>query len=133
MSVADIIALYGQEGYRRLENQAVHRVIEGHQVGILAVAGGIVAAEDTYDLLRERFHTIWLRALPEEHMNRVRGQGDERPMAGNPAALDDLKAILNERERLYAMADVTLDTFGQTAGQSTTDLVEAITSRGFLA
>lgn len=133
MPVDEVIALYGQEGYRRLENQALQRVIATHDAMVLAVAGGIVAEPDTYNLLLSRFHTIWLKALPEEHMARVRAQGDERPMAGNPEAMDQLRFILRSREALYERAQAHLDTAGKSLGQSHGELLELIDRNGFLA
>jgi len=53
---------------------------------------------------------VWIRATPEEHMQRVTDQGDLRPMSGNREAMDDLKAILRERDALYRQADHMLDT-----------------------
>ncbi|MEO1495427.1 MAG: helix-turn-helix transcriptional regulator [Pseudomonadota bacterium] len=133
MPVADVMALYGQEGYRTLEHTALRRVANAHETVILAVAGGIVGAPDTFDLLLEQFHTVWLRAAPEAHMNRVRAQGDERPMAGNPSAMEDLQAILRSREALYARADVELDTSAQGEDATLTRLVEIIRNSGFIA
>lgn len=126
MPVNELIALYGQEGYRRLERQAVEQIAVEHDSLLLAVAGGIVSEPETFDLLLSRFHTIWLKAEPEEHMARVRAQGDFRPMAGNPAAMDELKSILKSREALYTRAPVHLDTSGRTLDRSLEDLVAAI-------
>ena len=61
-------------------------------------AAGIVTEPATYDLLLARCFTVWLRATPEEHMERVVAQGDLRPMAGNAEAMEDLKRILVARE-----------------------------------
>ena len=83
MPVNEVMALYGQEGYRRLERQALERIVAMTDCVVLAVAGGIVSEPETYNFLLRNFHTIWLKATPEEHMQRVRTQGDERPMAGN--------------------------------------------------
>ncbi len=118
MKVNDLIALYGQEGYRQLERQAVERVVAQHASVVLAVAGGIVAEPETFRLLLARFHTIWLKASPDDHMERVRAQGDFRPMAGNPAAMSELKAILIGREALYARAGSMIDTSGQDVEES---------------
>ncbi|MBV1706760.1 MAG: helix-turn-helix transcriptional regulator [Hyphomicrobiales bacterium] len=118
MKVNDLIALYGRESYRQLERQSVERVVAQHSALVLAVAGGIVAESDTFRLLLERFHTIWLKASPEDHMERVRAQGDFRPMAGNPAAMSELKAILVGRETLYERAGSMIDTSGQVLGES---------------
>ncbi len=105
MPVDEIIALYGQEGYRRLERQSLEVIVSENDTMVLAVAGGIVSESDTYEYLLKYFHSIWLRADPQEHMSRVRAQGDERPMAGNPQAMDELKSILTNRESLYEKAD----------------------------
>lgn len=133
MPVNEVIALYGQEGYRRLEAQAISRVIATHDDLIMAVAGGIVAEPETYNLLLNHFHTIWLRTTPDEHMARVRDQGDERPMAGNVEAMDQLRSILTSREALYGKALVQLDTSAQSVDTSLAQLLALIRERQFLA
>ena len=132
MPVDEVLALYGQEGYRRLEAQAVERVICAHDAMVLAVAGGIVAEPETYNSLLGHFHTIWLKTTPDEHMARVRAQGDERPMAGNPEAMEQLKSILTSRESLYARAEAQLNTSGRPVEESLKDLLALIEERGFL-
>jgi len=133
MPVNEVIALYGQEGYRQLEAQAISRVIAIHDDMILAVAGGIVAEPETYNMLLGHFHTIWLRTSPDEHMARVREQGDERPMAGNHEAMDQLRSILTSREVLYGRALAQLDTSAQSVDVSLVQLLALIRDRQFLA
>ena len=125
MSVTEVFALYGQEGYRRLEHEATERLGKGPPM-ILAVAGGIVAGSDTFALLLDQFRTIWLKATPEEHMARVRAQGDERPMADNPGAMADLRAILTDREGQYARADEVVDTSASTVRASLARLLAVL-------
>ena len=132
MPVAEVMALYGQEGYRDLEAQALSDVIETHDSIILAVSGGIVATPQTYSLLLRSFHTIWIKAAPEEHMLRVRAQGDVRPMAGNPEAMRQLKVILSSRKALYEKAQLQLDTSRRTVDFSQKDLLELINKYHFL-
>ncbi|SMH51607.1 helix-turn-helix transcriptional regulator [Maritimibacter sp. HL-12] len=132
MPVDDLMALYGQEGYRRLEAQAIDRVIATHDTMILAVAGGIVAEPETYNVLLSKFHTIWVKATPAEHMARVREQGDTRPMAGNPEAMDQLKSILTAREALYERALAKLDTSGRTEDESLDEMLALIHTHDFL-
>ena len=132
MPVDEVMALYGLEGYRRLERQALERIVETSDSIVLAVAGGIVSEPETYGFLLRNFHTIWLRAAPEEHMNRVRAQGDERPMAGNPKAMEELKSILTSREVLYAKAEITVNTSGKTLEESLHDLSSAVSDHGIL-
>jgi len=130
MPVADVMALYGQEGYRRLERQALERVVATSDSVVLAVAGGIVSEPETFAFLLRHFHTIWLKAPPELHMRRVAEQGDERPMAGNSKAMDDLKSILTSREALYEKAEGVIDTEGKTPDESARDLVDAVRRLG---
>ncbi|WP_346908184.1 helix-turn-helix transcriptional regulator [uncultured Roseibium sp.] len=132
MPVSELMALYGQEGYRRLERQAIERVVATSDAVVLAVAGGIVSEPETYGFLLRNFHTIWLKASPEEHMNRVRGQGDERPMAGNPKAMEELKSILTSREVLYAKAESTVNTSGKSVEDSVQDLMSKIRDLGIV-
>ena len=130
MPVTDVMALYGQEGYRRLERQALERVVATSDSVVLAVAGGIVSEPETFAFLLRNFHTIWLKAPPDMHMKRVIEQGDERPMAGNPKAMEELTSILTSREALYAKAEAVVDTAGRTPEESGRDLVEAVRKLG---
>jgi XRE family aerobic/anaerobic benzoate catabolism transcriptional regulator len=125
MPVAEIIALGGQAMLRRLEYRALEQVASSADRLVLAVGGGIVAEPATYDLLLSHCYTIWLTALPEEHMSRVLAQGDHRPMADNPEAMDDLRRILAERTALYAKADARVDTAGRSVEESLDALLKA--------
>jgi XRE family transcriptional regulator, aerobic/anaerobic benzoate catabolism transcriptional regulator len=87
LSVAEIIALYGQEGFRRMEQAALGQLLARKELMVLATGGGIVSEPLTFDLILSSFYTIWLKAEPEEHMARVRRQGDLRPMADDRSAI----------------------------------------------
>lgn len=113
MSLAELFSLYGEDHYRRLERETLEHVIAENRSIVLATGGGIVASADTYDLLKKHATTIWLRATPEEHWNRVVSQGDRRPMADHPQAMADLRALLAAREPLYRAADRTVETSGR--------------------
>jgi len=132
MPVGEIMELYGQDGYRRLEVDALDRVADSHDRVILAAAGGVVAEPETLDKLLAKFHTIWIRTSAQEHMDRVRAQGDERPMAGNPEAMAQLKSLLTGRAALYQRAQAHLDTSGVSADASLQQLLDLIGQRSFL-
>jgi XRE family aerobic/anaerobic benzoate catabolism transcriptional regulator len=109
LKLDEIFALHGEAYYRRLEREALERVLaEGPLV--LATGGGLPTTPITFSLLKQRALTIWLRAKPEDHWNRVVQQGDRRPMADNPQAMAELRRLLAAREPLYAQADHTVDT-----------------------
>ena len=112
-SVPEILALSGQPGLRRQEYRALGRIVGERARAVIAAPGGIAAEAASLDLLLARTHTIWVAASPEEHMARVAAQGDRRPMADNPEAMADLRAILAARSPGYARADARLDTSGR--------------------
>ena len=118
MSLAEVFSLYGQSGYRRIEQRCLQRVVETHDRVVISVGGGIVSEPDTYELLLARCFTVWIKAQPEEHMARVASQGDFRPMEGNHEAMDDLRRILAARAPLYGRADAQVDTSGRTPDDS---------------
>lgn len=113
LSLAEIFALHGEEYYRRLEREVLEAILAADRPVVLATGGGVVTSTDAYSLLRRRALTVWLRADPEDHWNRVVQQGDRRPMADHPQAMAELRRLLATREPLYAEADVQVETSGR--------------------
>ncbi|MEM0923877.1 MAG: shikimate kinase [Pseudomonadota bacterium] len=129
--VTEIIALYGQAGYRQLEARALAQVADRYNDVILAVAGGIADEPDTFETLLARFNTVWLTATPETHIARVREQSDNdrlesEPGDQNPQGVETLRQILASREPLYSRASARLDTTGHSAAQSAAVLADTI-------
>ena len=124
MSLSELFSIYGEEHYRRLERETLAQVLNEKRSMVLAAGGGIVASADTFALLKKHAVTVWLRAAPEDHWNRVVRQGDKRPMADHPQAMADLRALLASREPLYAGAQHTVET----SGRSVAAIVDAVAS-----
>jgi XRE family aerobic/anaerobic benzoate catabolism transcriptional regulator len=79
-----------------------------------------------YDLLLTNCFTVWLRASPEDHMQRVIAQGDLRPMAQRAEAMEDLKRILAERDELYRKADAIVETSGVSEKAALAELAKVV-------
>lgn len=126
LSLAEIFALHGEDYYRRLESDVLQQVLLEQQPIVLATGGGLVTSPDTYHLLRSSAVTIWLRARPEDHWNRVVRQGDRRPMTDHPQAMADLRALLAAREPLYAGADHTVETSRRSVDAIVDDLAATV-------
>jgi len=133
--LGEVFAMYGQEAFRRFERRALERILRTHEAAVIAAGGGLVTDPDTYRLLLDNCHTVWLKAKAEEHMNRVVAQGDMRPFAGRahgqgrPAALEEIRQLLADRDRLYSRADATVDTTGKPLKESFSELKKALTER----
>ena len=117
-SVNEIQALYGMNAYRRYERRALEAVIQSHPQAVIATPGGMVSDVATYNLLLSACTTVWLKAEPEDHMQRVIAQGDMRPMASSKEAMEDLKQILKGRTAFYSKADATINTSAQDEEQT---------------
>ena len=78
LSVAEIIALYGQEGFRRMEQAALGQLLARKELMVLATGGGIVSEPLTFDL----DPVVVLHHLAEGRAGRAHGAG-ARP--GRPA------------------------------------------------
>lgn len=112
LSVQEIITLYGQQGFRNLERRCLEEVVMNYPSVVLATGGGIVVEPNTYELLLNSFYTVWLRADPEVHFQRVMAQNDVR--IATPShyreAMDNIRQTLAAREPLGRMAAFSLDT-----------------------
>jgi XRE family transcriptional regulator, aerobic/anaerobic benzoate catabolism transcriptional regulator len=125
VSLATIFDFYGQAGFRRMERRCLDRVIDEHPRFVLATGGSIVSEPATFERLLASCYTVWLKAAPAEHMERVVAQGDMRPMAGNRESMGDLQRILTGREPLYRRADTEVDTTGRSVDEAAEALVAA--------
>jgi len=126
VKLSAVFDLYGPAGFHRLEREALERVLETNERFVLATGGSIVNEPETFSRLRSACYTVWLKAKPEEHMQRVIAQGDKRPMAGSQWAMVDLRKILAGREPMYEKADASVNTSGKTVKQAASELTAAV-------
>jgi XRE family aerobic/anaerobic benzoate catabolism transcriptional regulator len=124
--LSEIFAVHGQATFRRLERQCLENVIHRFERAVIATGGSLVTEPATYDRLLSECFVVWLSATPEEHMQRVLEQGDLRPMADGPRAMEDLRAILDSRAPLYAKANAVVHTSGRTQAQAFAALLAAM-------
>ena len=132
-SISEIQALYGQSAYRRYERRALEETIQIYPEAVIAMPGGIVSDPATFNLLLSHCTTVWLKAAPEDHMNRVVAQGDMRPMAASREAMEDLRTILAGRAAFYSKAEIHVDTSAQSLPETFAKLRTAVRSALSLA
>ncbi len=124
--LGEIHNLLGPSAYRRYERRALEEAIQLYPDAVIATPGGVVSDPANFNLLLAHCYTVWLKARPEEHMQRVVAQGDLRPMAGNQEAMEDLKRILAGRAAFYGKADISVDTSGRSADEAYAELRQAL-------
>ena len=104
LTLSEIFALHGEGYYRRLEEQCLVNALSQNPTMVVALSGGFVQNEPAWQMVLDRCQTVWLEAAPEDHMNRVLAQGDQRPTAGRENAMDELRTILSARAPRYAQS-----------------------------
>jgi XRE family transcriptional regulator, aerobic/anaerobic benzoate catabolism transcriptional regulator len=114
LAVEEIFALHGEGYYRELERAALERLLAHGPSAVVAVSGGSVTDPALFRLLRERTLLVWVRARPEQHMERVASQGDQRPMADRADAMAELRNLLRARTPSYEQAQLVVDTSADT-------------------
>lgn len=124
MELSEIFAGQGKAGYRQHELRCLQALVRQHDRAVIATGGSLVTEPAAYELLLSTCFVVWLKASPQSHMERVMAQGDLRPMADNPAAMDDLRAILTDREALYARAHAMIDTSSNDRQETVDQLLE---------
>ncbi len=110
MPLGELFEYHGVERYRALRLEALEGVLAAAGDAIIEVGGSIVMDDEAYSRLRASSETYWLRASPEEHLQRVRDQGDMRPMSGRSDPLGELRAILKQRRPLYGLSSRQFNT-----------------------
>jgi XRE family aerobic/anaerobic benzoate catabolism transcriptional regulator len=114
LRLGSIFEIHGEDVYRRHQREALEMWLKQHGSGVLAPGGSIVSDDPAWQRLRGTCRTVWLKAKPHEHFQRVVDQGDVRLAQRNPRAMAELEKILSEREPRYALADKTVLTSGLT-------------------
>lgn len=125
LSLGELFEWHGADAFHRFEGEALERLLASGERVVLAAGGSIIEDAANWSRLLESSRTVWLRATPEEHMARVVGQGDERPMRDRPRALAELEALLERRRAQYERCDITIETSGRTPSE----VVRAIVNR----
>jgi XRE family aerobic/anaerobic benzoate catabolism transcriptional regulator len=110
LSLAELFSLHGEAYYKRLAYGALLKVLAGDEPVVLATGGSVVTDPETWQLLKRRTHTVWLKTSPEELWKRVLKVGDTRPMSNRASAMAELRSIIAQRASLYSEAAQTIDT-----------------------
>lgn len=113
LSLAELFSLHGEAYYKRLAYGVLLKVLAKDEPIVLATGGSVVTDAETWQLLKRRTHTVWLKASPEDHWKRVLKQGDTRLVsnrASATSAMAELRSIITERAPLYSEAAQTIDT-----------------------
>ena len=121
MSVAQVFAKAGEDGFRALEWECASRAFED-DTAVVALGGGAVTNERVRGLLDKQI-VIWLDVSLDEAIRRAEAQPEQRPLLVGDVA-GKMAGLLEVRRGLYAAAATwRVDTTDKTTEQVVDDVL----------
>ena len=123
-SIAEIFDSYGEEEFRSGERRVIKRLLM-QRVQIIATGGGAFMDDQTRQSIRQLAISIWLKADLEVLVSRTMRR-DHRPLLRGSNHRETLQRLLTEREPIYAMADLIVESGNEPPKITVTKLLKAL-------
>jgi shikimate kinase len=107
MSIADIFSRHGEADFRNGEARVIARLLDGGPQ-VLATGGGAFMNPNTRNAIQAKGVSIWLKADLEVLLRRISRRRSDRPLLQTADPGETLRTLLAEREPIYALADLTI-------------------------
>lgn len=107
MSVSELFEQHGEDSFRSGEAQVIARLLDGPP-HVLSTGGGALFNTETRKRITDSTVSIWLKADVEAIAIRATRR-NTRPLLKTGDPKETLTRLLAEREPLYAMADLHVD------------------------
>jgi shikimate kinase len=120
-TIAEIFAADGEAAFRRLEEETTGELLDEARV-VIATGGGWAGREGRLARLPRGTLSVWLRVDAETAVRRASRRPGTRPLLDVPDPLARARALLEERNPLYAGAHLHV----HGSGASPDDAVRAI-------
>jgi len=123
MTIPEIFERDGEPFFRSKETQVIGRLLD-EEKGILSTGGGAFLSDQNRQMITERGVSVWLRADLDVLWNRVKHK-DTRPLLRTQDPYATLTALFDARVPIYAEADLTAVSDGETSIENMVDRVLA--------
>lgn len=107
MSIPEIFAQHGEAEFREGEKRVLSRLLQNGPTVVATGGGAYMNAETRANISRNGI-AVWLHADHATLLRRVKKRTD-RPLLAHGDAAERLAALQAEREPVYALADVTVE------------------------
>lgn len=127
MTINDIFAVRGEAEFRAGEARVILRLLEsGPQV--LATGGGAFTNPDTRTAIGAKGISVWLKAEFDVLMKRIKRRHD-RPLLKTADPGATLRKLIEERDPVYALADLTVQSREVMHEKIVDEIVSALAGR----
>lgn len=128
MTVERIFRVYGEKRFRS-EERILADKLGGRSNLVIATGGGVVLDEDNIGALKRNGIVIGLEAAPEDILARVNRKKSTRPLLRKGVNIEDIIAMLKEREPFYSQADYQVNTSGRDLEDVVNDIICFVVER----
>jgi len=123
-SIPELFARYGEAAFRDGERRVIRRLLAGDPM-VLAFGGGAFMDERTREAARTDAVTVWLRCSLPTLVRRVATR-DNRPLLNGVDREDTLRRLMQQRDSVYAEADLIVDCGDEPPDFTTTTVMQAL-------
>jgi shikimate kinase len=127
MSISEIFARHGEPYFRTGEARVIARLLDGGPQ-VLATGGGAFMHPQSREAIRAKAVSIWLKAEYDVLMKRIKRRGD-RPMLKTDDPGETLRRLMQERDPVYAEADVIVNSRDVPHEIIIAEIISAVTPR----
>lgn len=125
-SVVDIFAMYGEEEFRRVEQRVIERLLDTPPaLKVISTGEGAFITPAVREMVLERALSVWLRADLDLLVRRTESR-DTRPQLLNADSRKILGQLIDERYKIYALADIMVETHDESLRKTLGKVLRAI-------
>ena len=121
--ISDIFYAQGEKQFRIYEHDAIARILEEGEPGVIALGGGAVTYDDTLKLLKKRTYRVFVKVPPEQILGRLRKSPRIRPLIGPKPSLSKIRELYEQRMPRYSHADHVVEAADMSTSQIVDDIV----------
>jgi shikimate kinase len=125
LSVAEIFAAEGEEGFRRRESDAIRDAATRNR-SVIATGGGAFCREENLSLMLSAGRVVALDVSAEEAVARAGGHSGRPLLDGQADPLGTARTLLSARVPFYSRAHLCVETEGRTSNEIAVEILASL-------
>lgn len=131
LPIYKIFERYGEDYFRKLENEILVEVIEEtrEKGGVIATGGGLPCYHNNIELMKNSGRVVYIKVSPEDVLKRIKNK-ELRPvyrrLTERKDPLQEVKELLKKREKYYNKADICIAHSADSGPVSIESIIEEI-------
>lgn len=125
IKIVDFFAQYGENKFRDKEYKILNKISKKTNF-ILSTGGGIILKEENQNILfNQDIFTIYLKTTAKTIFNRIK-YDKSRPLLQVDDPLNEIKKIIDKREKFYSKANLTIITDNKTQAETAKEITDEL-------